>query len=640
MQNAIGAIDKSGLDKVIGVFDKVGIFARWTNIIGVFLLFAMIVFNFVDVILDKFQHGLLGVTETTEVMMICGVFLAVAHSQNEKGHIIVDVITSKLSQKGQLILSFIVTYLSIGTIAIVIWKAFEQTLYFASKNTMHGQYMQLPSAIFMGIATIGVAVMFLLIIRDFLKIISQGVKAKIGGFQWITTIVVSIALTVFAVVWMQPNLIEMNLIQVAVVGIAFFVILLLAGMPIYLTMMLTAVVFIGHIRGINTAFDMIPTDMYRVTGTYSFAVMPFFMLMGFFCLHAKYGADLYVWGYRWFGHLKGGLGVATIGACTMFAAIVGDPIASVSTMGSAAYPEMKKYKYDDKLSAGAIVGGSSLGPIIPPSSAFILVGLLTGLSISGLLVSGILPGFLLAALFILVIVIWCRINPNIAPAGGKTTWGPRIKSLAAVLPVLIIFIVSIGGIYLGIFTPTRGGAVGAFTAVVLALIMKRWTWKSFFQALLDGGKAVSTVFFILVAAQMFTRFIAWCNVTSTLTSWITSIGMAPIVFMIITLIFFLILGCFIDVLPMILIGLPIFYPIAKGLGIDGIWFSLLFVMITNLGGMTPPMGIIMFVFKGIQPSVPMSVIYKGTLPFVFATVVALILILIIPGLATWLPYLR
>ena len=199
---------------------------------------------------------------------------------------------------------------------------------------------------------------------------------------------------------------------------------------------------------------------------------------------------------------------------------------------------------------------------------------------------------------------------------------------------------SIGGIYLGIFTPTRGGAVGAFTAVVLALMMKRWTWKSFFQALLDGGKAVSTVFFILVAAQMFTRFIAWCNVTSTLTSWITSIGMAPIVFMIITLIFFLILGCFIDVLPMILIGLPIFYPIAKGLGIDGIWFSLLFVMITNLGGMTPPMGIIMFVFKGIQPSVPMSVIYKGTLPFVFATVVALILILIIPGIATWLPYLR
>jgi tripartite ATP-independent transporter DctM subunit len=642
MESVTNTSSKSGLDTVIGIFDKVGIWARWTNIIGVILLFAMIVLNFVDVILDTklIHHAIQGVTEITEVMMICGVFLAVAHSQNEKGHIVVDIITSKMSQKGQLILGFIITFFSIGTIGIVIWRAFIQTLYFADKDAMHGQYMQLPSAIFMGIAVIGVTAMFLLIVRDFLKIISEGIKAKLAGFQWAIMVIVPLILTVFVVYWMQPELFKMELIQLAIVGIAFFIILLLSGMPIYLTMMLTAVVFIGHIRGSNTAFNMIATDMYRVTGTYSFAVMPFFMLMGFFCLHGKYGADLYVWGYRWFGHLKGGLAIATIGACTMFAAIVGDPIASVSTMGSAAYPEMKKYKYDDRLSAGAIVGGSSLGPIIPPSSAFILVGLLTGISISGLLVSGIFPGLLLAALFIIVIVFWCAINPNLAPAGGKTAWGPRIKSLTAVIPVLVIFIVSIGGIYLGFFTPTRGGAVGAFTAFLLALIMRRFTWKSFMQALLDGGKAVSTVFFILVAAQMFTRFIAWCNVTSTMTDLITGIGMSPTIFMILTLIFFLIMGCFIDVLPMILIGLPIFFPISQGLGVNPIWFSLLFVMITNLGGMTPPMGIIMFVFKGIQPSVPMGVIYRGTMPFVIAAVVAMVIIFTFPALATWLPSLR
>ena len=435
MQDAISASGKSGLDKVIGVFDKVGVFARWTNIVGIILLFAMIVLNFVDVILDSalFHSAIKGVIELTEVMMICGIFLAVAHSQNEKGHIVVDVITSKLSQKWQLILGFIVTYLSIGTIGLVIWRAYLQTLYFADKNAMHGQYWSLPSWIFMAIITIGVIAMFLLIIRDFLKIISDSIKAKLSGFQWAIMIIVPIILTVFVVFWMQPQLIKIELIQLAIIGILFFVLLLLSGMPIYLTMMLTAVVFIGHIRGSSTAFNMIATDMYRVSGTYGFAVMPFFMLMGFFCLHAKYGADLYVWGYRWFGHLKGGLSIATIGACTMFAAIVGDPIASVSTMGSAAYPEMKKYKYDDRLSAGSIVGGSSLGPIIPPSSAFILVGLLTGLPIAGLLVSGVFPGLLLAALFIFVIVVWCRINPNLAPAGDKTAWGPRIKSLTAVI---------------------------------------------------------------------------------------------------------------------------------------------------------------------------------------------------------------
>ncbi len=642
MVSVESASQPSGLEKVVLVFNKVGVFARWTNIIGVFLLFSMIVLNFVDVILDtKLIHSAIpGAIELTEVMMICGIFLAVAHSQNEKGHIVVDLITGKLSQKGKLVLEFIVNYLAIGTIGLVIWRTFLQTLYFADKNAMHGQYLSLPSYIFMAVIVIGVTSMFLLIVRDFLKNISDGIKAGLSPSQWALMIIVPLAVTVFIVYWMQPQLFDIDLITLAVIGIAFFLLLLLAGMPIYLTMMLTAIVFIGHIRGPNTAFNMIATDMYRVSGSYGFAVMPFFMLMGFFCLHAKYGADLYVWGYRWFGHLRGGLSIATVGACTMFAAIVGDPIASVSTMGSAAYPEMKKYNYSDKLSAGSIVAGSSLGPIIPPSSAFILVGLLTGLPIAGLLVSGVFPGLLMAASFIFVIVVWCRINPELAPGGEKTAWGPRIKSLTAVLPVLVIFIVSIGGIYLGFFTPTRGGAVGAFTAFLLALIMRRFTWKSFVQALLDGGKAVSTVFFILIAAQMFTRFIAWCNVTNTMTEFFAGIGLGGTGFMIVTLIFFLIMGCFIDVLPMILIGLPIFYPIAAGLGVDPIWFSLLFVMITNLGGMTPPFGIIMFVFKGIQPSVPMSVIYRGTIPFVIAALISLVIIFLVPEIATWLPGLR
>jgi C4-dicarboxylate transporter DctM subunit len=267
------------------------------------------------------------------------------------------------------------------------------------------------------------------------------------------------------------------------------------------------------------------------------------------------------------------------------------------------------------------------------------VGLLTGVPIGAMLISGVVPGLLMAAIYCLVVYTWCRIYPNAGPAGEKSAWWPRFVSLKAGGPVLVVFLVCIGGIYTGIFTPTRGGAVGAFAALVIALLMRRYNWRNFSQALLDGGKNVSTVFLILVGAQMFTRFLAWCNLSNNLTDFINGLGMSPTVFMIATLVFFTLLGCFIDILPMILIGFPIFFPIATALGINPIWFCLLVVVVINLGGMTPPVGIIMFVFKNIRKEVPIASIYKGTLPFVFATAVAIAIVFLVPSLATWLPNL-
>jgi tripartite ATP-independent transporter DctM subunit len=629
------------LNKVINILDKVSIFSRWTNIIGITFLFLMIVLNFVDVILDTkiILHAIKGATEITEVMMIAGIFLAVANSQNEKAHISVDAVTSLLSQKWRLIVGFITSLLGLGTIALVIWRVILQAIYFAEKNMMHAQYLGIPSVPFTIIIAIGVIALWLLMLRDFLKIIVEANQVSLSKYQWLIMVAVPVFLAVFIVFWMQPKLWDFDLTALAVIGIIFFVALLLSGMPIAYTMILTAVVFVGNIRGASTAFNMVATDIYRTSGTYAFAVLPFFVLMGYFCLHAKFGEDLYIWGYRWFGHLRGGLSTATICACTAFAAIVGDPIAAVSTMGSAAMPEMNKYEYDSRLSAGSIVAGASLGPIIPPSSAFILVGFLTGVPIGKLLISGVVPGLLMSACFILVVYIWCRINPQLGPAGAKSNWGARFSSLKAVGPVLVIFIVAIGGIYAGLFTPTRGGAVGAFAAFVLALVMRRYTWKSFTQALLDGGRTVSTVFLILIGALMFTRFVAWCNISETLTALIINLGLSPTVFMLVTLIFFLFMGFWIDILPMILIGFPVFFPIAMAMGIDPIWFCLLIVVVINLGGMTPPVGVIMFVLKGVRPEIPINTIYRGTLPFVFATVVAVIIIFLVPVLATWLPNL-
>jgi tripartite ATP-independent transporter DctM subunit len=629
----------STLNKAINVLDKVGVFSRWTNIIGILALFLMIVLNFVDVILDTrlIHHPISGVTEITEIMMICGIWLAVAHSQNEKGHLTIDVVTSRLSPLNRLSVDFIVSILSMGTVGIIIKKVIDQAIYFAEKNMMHAQYLDIPSVPFALIIAIGAIALWLLILRDFLKIIVEAIQAGTSKYRWTIMVAVPIILAVLFVLLMQPDLWNIEMTLLAVIGIVVFLALMAAGMPLALTMILTAIIFIGNIRGSSTALDMIATDIYRSSGSYAFSVLPFFMLMGFFCLYARFGEDLYDAGYRWLGHMRGGLSYATIGACTGFAAIVGDPIASVSTMGSAAMPQMQKYKYDNQLSAGSIVGGSSLGPIIPPSSAFILVGLLTGVPIGSLLISGIIPGLVIAALFVILVYFWCRIRPQAGPIGEKSAWGPRFVSLKAGGPVLLVFLVCIGGIYTGIFTPTRGGAVGAFSAFVIALIMGRYRWSNFSQALLDGGKNVSTIFLILIGAQMFTRFLAWCNISGVITDFFTGLGMSSSVFMLVTLLFFFIMGCFIDILPMILIGFPIFFPIAMTMGIDPIWFCLLMVVVINLGGMTPPFGIIMFVLKGIRKDIPMDAIYKGTLPFVLATVVALVILFLIPALSTWLP---
>jgi tripartite ATP-independent transporter DctM subunit len=636
-----GRSQTGGMQKVISALDKVGVFSRWTNIIGIIALFSMIILNFTDVLLDTklIHHPFKGTTGLTEIMMITGIWLAVAHSQNEKGHLSIDVITSRLSPLNRLSIDFVANIISLGTVGIIIWKSIDQAIYFAGKNMMHNQFLPIPSAPFAGIIALGAIAFWLLLLRDFLKIIVEARQAGVSRYRWAIMVAVPVILAVLIGLFMQKGFLQIDLGLLAVIGIAVFVILMLAGVPLAITMILTAVIFISNIRGSLTAFDMIATDIYRTSGSYSFSVLPFFMMMGFFALYARFGEDLYLAGYKWLGHMRGGLSYATIGACTGFAAIVGDPIASVSTMGSAAYPQMKKYHYDDHLSSGSIVAGSSLGPIIPPSSAFILVGLLTGVPIGSMLISGVIPGLLLAGLFCLLVYVWCRINPQAGPAGEKSAWWPRFVSLKAGGPVLVVFLVCIGGIYLGIFTPTRGGAVGAFAAFVIALLMKRYNWKNLSQALLDGGKNVSTVFLILVGAQMFTRFLAWCNLSVNMTNFINGLGLSSTLFMALTLAFFFIMGCFIDILPMILIGFPIFFPIATALGINPIWFCLLLVVVINLGGMTPPVGIIMFVFKNIRREIPIASIYKGTLPFVFATVVAIAIIFLVPSLATWLPNL-
>jgi tripartite ATP-independent transporter DctM subunit len=627
-----------GLNKAVNLLDKVGLFSRWTNVIGVAALACMILVTFINVFLRYFfSRPIAGVEAITEVIMICAIFLAVAHTHNTRSHISVDLLSNKLTEKPRLALEFITTLLSIGLFGIVSWRTLEHAIFLIQDHRLHDKFIGIPSGPFGVVIVIGCVSLFLLLIRDLLSQINDSWKLRLNWRYWLVMIGIPVAFVVFSYFWMQPDLWGINLPTVGVIGVIFSLVLFFTGMPVAYALIITSFIFLSHIRGLDMALNMIGTEVYRNSGSYNWSVLPFFVTMGYICLFARFGEDLYFAAYKWIGHIKAGLSVATISACTGFAAIVGDSVSSTATMGAAALPQMKQYGYDDRLSAGSIVSGATLGPIIPPSVAFIIIGVLTGLSIGDLFIAGIIPGIVIAGCYILTIYIWSRINPKIGPAGEKSGWVARIVSLRAGGPVLALFLLVIGGIYWGIFTPTEGGAIGAIGALFIGLIMVRFSWTRIYNTLLESGKVISMTFIILIGSIMFTRFAAWCNLSNTLQDSIVSMGLSPTLFMIVILATLLIMGCFIDLPPLLLIGIPLLYPVAKSLAIDPIWFCVISVIVINLGALTPPVGINLFVLKGVDKSLPISKIYAGALPFVIGSIVAVIILFMAPALTTWLP---
>lgn len=630
----------NGLNKVIGALDKVGVFSRWTNAAGLGMLFLMIVVAFIDVFARYvFNRPIKGVQEITEVIMICAIFLAVAHTQNIKNHIAIDLFSSKLKPKPRLALEFITTLFSVGVFGIVAWQTLKYAIFMFADHRVHDKYLGIPSGPFAAIIFIGSAAICLLLIRDLLVKISESSKVGLNLRHWLVMIGVPVLFTVFAYFWMQPGLWNIDLLTVGLLGVVFSLVLMMTGMPVAYALILTSFIFIAHIRNVPSALNMIGTETYRNSGSYNWAVVPFFVLMGYYCLYARFGEDIYDACYKWFGHMRGGLSIATIGAGSAFSAIVGDPLSSVATIGAAALPQMRKYKYDDVLSAGCIIGGATLGPIIPPSVPFVVYGLLTGVSVSALLISGTIPGLVMTFLFMVIIYIWCRLRPNVGPPGGRTGWGARFVSLKAGGPVLILFVLVMGGIWVGVFTPTEGGAIGAVVSLILGLAWRRFTWKSFTQTLVDSGKVISMVFLVLIGAVMYTRFLAWCNVSQAMTDLVTNLGLHPMAFVVFTLLLFFILGFAIDIMPLMLIGVPVLHPIAVSLGIDPIWFACLVVIAINLGDITPPVGVSLFTLRAISKDLPVGTIFRGAMPFVYGTVITIVIIFFIPSVATWLPNL-
>jgi tripartite ATP-independent transporter DctM subunit len=429
---------------------------------------------------------------------------------------------------------------------------------------------------------------------------------------------------------MRPDVIGM-------IGIAAMIALLALRMPIGIAMLLVGVIGVAALNGIPVALSTLGNAPYSYSTGYELAVIPLFVLMGNCAGASGMSRELYRAAYAWFGHWRGGLATATIVACAGFAAVSGSSVASAVTMGRVCLPEMFRYKYNARLAAGTVAAGGTLGILIPPSTAFVIYGILTEQSIGRLLLAGFLPGILLSALFVLTIAIWTRFRPELGPPGPVATREERIQTLGQSGPMIAIVAASIGGIYLGIFTPVEAAAVGAFLCIAYALYRRALGGGTLATVLLDTVKTTAFVFLILIGAFVFGPFLAVSGLPEHIAQAIAGLQVPRVVILFILVAIYIVLGMFLEGFSILVLTLPIVIPIVQALGYDLIWFGVLMVILLEMGLISPPVGINVFVVKGLVPEVPMGQIFAGILPFWVAMAVCIVILIIFPEIALVIP---
>ena len=431
---------------------------------------------------------------------------------------------------------------------------------------------------------------------------------------------------------------ELSNITIGIIGIIIFLFLMLLKMPIGFTFLAAGLIGMTLIRGFGPAASNIGAAPFSQTASYVLSSAALFILMGQFVSNAAIAEDVYDTGYKWFGNIPGGLALATMLACTGFAACTGSSLASALTMTALGGREMKRYGYDDGLATGVIAAGGTLGILIPPSLIFIIYGYFTEVSIGKLFAAGILPGLMLSGFLMTGIYVMCRVNPKLGPCGPRFSWKERLVSLRGVVGILILFFLIMGGLYLGICTPTEAGAVGAFGAFVFALVRRRLTLRLFLVSLKDSVVNTCMALTVLIGAMVFGNFLAQSGIPAALSAWVGKLPLPPIGILIVILLMYLPLGCFIDSLPMVLLTLPIIYPIIMRIGIDPIWFGVLLVLMCEISLITPPVGLNAYVVSGAS-GVPINKVFRGGAPFLILFFVGVVILVAFPQISLFIPNL-
>lgn len=424
---------------------------------------------------------------------------------------------------------------------------------------------------------------------------------------------------------------------IGIIGIIALFVLIFSRMPVGFLMALIGFAGFGYIVSFDASLSLLARDFFSVFNSYNLTVIPLFVLMGQLAFHSGISSRLFDTAYKFIGHLPGGLAIATIGACAAFAAICGSTNATAATMAAATLPEMKRYNYKPELATGVVAAGGSLGILIPPSVIFIIYGILTEQSIGKLFMAGILPGILLTFMFIATILIWATLRPELGPKGPRFSLKEKIASLSGVIETIVIFIAVMGGLFGGIFTPTEAGAIGAFATLMVAVVRRNINWSGFSQALFETTRISCMILMIVAGATIFGKFLAVSRIPYDIANWVAAFNLPPAVIMGFIILVYLAGGCFIDSLALIMLTIPIFFPVVVGFGYDPIWFGVVIVMVTQIGVITPPVGVNVYVVSGVARDVPLSVIFRGVVPLLIALIIATLLLIPFPQIALYLP---
>ncbi|MDA0238717.1 MAG: TRAP transporter large permease [Proteobacteria bacterium] len=424
---------------------------------------------------------------------------------------------------------------------------------------------------------------------------------------------------------------------ISLIGFAVLLAIAFLGLPLGFSMMLVGFVGFAYIRGVEPALETVSQQILDLALNNNFVVLPLFVLMGVFVFRAALAEDVYEAAHAWLGNKRGGLAMATVAACGGFAAISGSSVATAATMAKVSIPPMRRYKYNNGFAAGTVAAGGTMGILIPPSAALIVYGILTEQSIGDLFIAGIIPGAITILLYIAVIWLVARFWPGLAPRAPKSSWSHRWHTLSRVWGVLVLFLVIIGGITIGIFTPTEGGGIGAIGALLFALARKKMNMRIFFYALAEAAETSAMIFTIAFGALILNNFVNIAEMPNAIVDFIESLDIAPIYVILVILAIYILLGTIIEGLAMIFLTVPIFVPLVDAMGFDLIWFGIVMVMVVEISLITPPIGLNVFVIKSMMPDVPLSAMFKGIAPFFAADIVRLLMVVFIPALALWLP---
>ena len=630
VSHALGGAAES-LSKIIHPLSKFFV------IVAALLTFIMALLIVVDVFLRVFFNSpIAGTLELEQFMLATVVFFTLGYGMIQKSHVSIDILSSKYSPRLRLFLESVFSIIGACLFIIISWQNVIRA-FVAIEDEEIGVVTGIPLYPFLFITALGSALIALVLIINLLNFIAELIKTETKSWMWVFLIGIVGALVMFS----PPLLYTLSIkMPVSTAGVFAFLLLLfgmLLGIPIAFALGVTGYLGLWYSNGIETSLKVVRMSVFDSVADYFFCVIPFFVLMGFICFRSGLSNTLYQVGHKLFGQLPGGLSIGTIFGCAGFAAICGDSLATAGTMGSVAIPEMKKFRYQDALATSCVAAGGTLGILIPPSVGFVIYGLIAEQSIGKLFMAGIIPGVLLALAFSVIIYLRCKMNRSLGPPGPKIPLSEKVSAMKNIWPMLILFLIVIGGIYSGIFTPTEAGGVGVIAALVIGSLTRGLSRQGLYSACLEAMALTSMIFGILIGVKILGYFIVITEIPLKLADFIVTMQVSRYVIFIFVLLLYVVLGMVMNIIPMIMLTLPILFPTILALGFDPIWYGVIMVMMMEMGQITPPVGINVFVIAGVAKDVPMATIFKGILPFVLAMVIVIVILTIFPDLALILP---